>query len=168
VPRRLPFDPIAEAGRLWEVHWGPEAVPSMLAVTSIMRAQQILLGRLNELLKPLGLTFPRYEALMLLYYSRRGSLPLGIMGERLQVHRASVTNVIDRLEAQGLVRRVPHSSDRRGVLAELTHDGRVVAKEATERLNLELFGLASLDGEQLHAVFGVLRPLRVDADDFAP
>jgi len=76
----LPFDPIAEAGRLWREHWGPDAVPAMRAVTSIMRAQQILLGRLNELLKPLGLTFPRYEALMLLYYSRRGTLPLGLMG----------------------------------------------------------------------------------------
>lgn len=163
----LPFDPIAEAGRLWEEHWGRDAVPAMKAVTSIMRAQQILLGRLNELLKPLELTFPRYEALMLLYYSRRGTLPLGVMGERLQVHRASVTNVIDRLEAQGLVRRVPHASDRRAVLAELTHDGRVVAEEATERLNGELFGLGALDGRQLEDVFAVLRPLRIDADDFA-
>jgi len=167
VARRLKFDPIAEAGRLWEEHWGPDAVPAMKAVTSIMRAQQILLGRLNESLKPLGLTFPRYEALMLLHYSRRGSLPLGIMGERLQVHRASVTNVIDRLEAQGLVRRIPHASDRRTVLAELTHDGRVLAKEATERLNLELFGMGALDEEQLGAVFEVLRPLRLEADDFA-
>jgi DNA-binding MarR family transcriptional regulator len=163
----LPFDPIAEAGRLWREHWGPDAVPAMRAVTSIMRAQQILLGRLNELLKPLGLTFPRYEALMLLYYSRRGTLPLGLMGERLQVHRASVTNVIDRLEAQGLVRRVPHASDRRAVLAELTDDGRRVAEEATGRLNAELFGLGALDEDQLGAVFDVLRPLRVDADDFA-
>jgi DNA-binding MarR family transcriptional regulator len=167
VARRLPFDPIAEAGRLWEAHWGPEAVPAMKAVTSIMRAQQILLGRLNELLKPLGLTFPRYEALMLLYYSRRGSLPLGIMGERLQVHRASVTNVIDRLEAQGLVRRTPHASDRRTVLAELTPEGRRVAQTATERLNSALFCLESLDEGQLAAVFALLRPLRLDADDFA-
>jgi DNA-binding MarR family transcriptional regulator len=166
VARRLPFDPIAEAGRLWEAHWGPEAVPAMKAVTSIMRAQQILLGRLNELLKPLELTFPRYEALMLLYYSRRGSLPLGIMGERLQVHRASVTNVIDRLEAQGLVRRVPHSSDRRAVLAELTPEGRRAAEEATARLNAELFGLEALGAKQLEGVFAYLRPLRVDADDF--
>ena len=166
MARRLPFDPIAEAGRLWEAHWGPEAVPAMKAVTSIMRAQQILLGRLNELLKPLELTFPRYEALMLLYYSRRGSLPLGIMGERLQVHRASVTNVIDRLEAQGLVRRAPHASDRRTVLAELTPEGRRLAEEATARLNGELFGLEALEAEQLEGVFAYLRPLRVDADDF--
>ena len=52
----------------------------MSAVTSIMRVHQILMARLNDQLGPYGLTFPRYEALMLLFYSRRGSLPLGKMG----------------------------------------------------------------------------------------
>src|SRR4051812_31797692 len=80
----LRFDPIAEAGRQWRRHWGARAVPSMQAVTSIMRAQQILLARLNSALEPTGLTFPRYEALMLLYYSREGALPLGKIGDRLQ------------------------------------------------------------------------------------
>ena len=87
------FDPIAEAARNWDAHWGADPVPSMRAVTSIMRVQQILLARLNDELKRFDLTFPRYEALMLLYYSRRGSLPLGKMGDRLQVHRTSVTNI---------------------------------------------------------------------------
>ena len=96
------FDPVAEARRNWSAHWGDEPVPSMSAVTSIMRVQQILLARLNDELKPFDLTFPRYEALMLLYYSRRGALPLGKMGDRLQVHRTSVTNIIDGLERSGL------------------------------------------------------------------
>src|SRR5918997_5505711 len=94
---RLSFDPIAEARRQWEEHWGDDAVPAMAAVTSLMRVQQLLLARLNSLLKPWELTFPRYEALMLLFYSRRGSLPLGKMGDRLQVNRARVTNIVDRL-----------------------------------------------------------------------
>src|SRR5579862_7148711 len=64
VSKPLPFDPIAEAGAQWELRWGPGPVPSMRAVTSIMRVQQILLARLNTMLKPYGLTFPRYEALM--------------------------------------------------------------------------------------------------------
>ncbi len=102
MPAPLPFDPIAEAARQWDEHWQSDATLPMAAVTSIMRAEQILMARLNELLVPFDLTFPRYEALMLLYYSRRGSLPLGKIGDRLQVHRASVTNLIDRLEQQGL------------------------------------------------------------------
>src|ERR1044072_9213578 len=88
----LPFDPVEEAKRNWAQHWGDDPVPSMGAVTSIMRVQQILLARLNDVLKPFDLTFPRYGALMLLFYSRRGALPLGKMGDRLQVHLTSVTN----------------------------------------------------------------------------
>ena len=68
---------------------------------------------------------------MLLYYSRRGSLPLGKMGDRLQVHRTSVTNIIDGLERSGFVRREPHERDRRTTLAAITTSGRSVAVEAT-------------------------------------
>jgi DNA-binding MarR family transcriptional regulator len=167
VPR-LSFDPIAEARRQWDDHWGPDAVPAMGAVTSIMRVEQLMLARLNALLKPWDLTFPRYEALLLLYFSRRGSLPLGKMGDRLQVHRASVTNVIDRLEAAGLVRRLQHEQDRRAVLAEITDRGRAVAEEATQRLNAERFGTAPLEDAQLRELFELLRPMRVDAGDFTP
>jgi DNA-binding MarR family transcriptional regulator len=163
----LPFDPISEARRQWDAHWGAEAGASMAAVTSIMRVQQVLLARLNALLSEWGLTFPRYEALLLLYYSRRGSLPLGKIGDRLQVHRASVTNVIDRLEAQGLVRRLQHDTDRRAVLAEITEEGRKVARAATRRLNEARFGTAPLEDDRLEQVVELLRPVRIDAGDFA-
>src|ERR1700754_1964599 len=111
----------------------------MAAVTSIMRAEQILIARMNELLKPWDLTFPRYEALMLLFYSRNGSLPLGKMGERLQVHHTSITNTVDGLEKLGYAERRPHESDRRATLASITARGREVAQEATEVLNGERF-----------------------------
>src|SRR5579863_5704301 len=108
-----PPDLIAEARRQWLAHWDADAVPSMVAVTSIMRVHQILLARLNRLLVPWELTFARYEALMLLFYSRRGALPLGQIGSRLQVHPTSVTNTIDGLERLGLVVRRAHERDRR-------------------------------------------------------
>ena len=95
----LGFDPIDEAGRQWRKHWGARAVAPMMTVTSVMRVQQIWLARLNEILEPFHLTFARYEALILLYFTRTGSLPLGKMGARLQVHPTSVTNLIDGLEA---------------------------------------------------------------------
>ena len=134
APRFMPdFDPIAEAARNWDTHWGADPVPSMRAVTSIMRVQQILLARLNDELKRFDLTFPRYEALMLLYYSRRGALPLGKMGDRLQVHRTSVTNIIDGLERSGFVRREPHERDRRTTLAAITDAGRAVAVDGDGR-----------------------------------
>ncbi len=140
----------------------------MAAVTSIMRAQQILLARFNTLLRPLEITFPRYEALMLLSFSQAGELPLGKIGERLQVHRTSVTNIIDKLEADGLVERIPHTEDRRATLAKITPRGRKVGTAATEVLNRELFGVGGLSGDDLEQLTALLRELRVDAGDFEP
>jgi DNA-binding MarR family transcriptional regulator len=164
--RQLPFDPIEEARRHWEERWTKEAATEMVAVTSIMRVHQILMARLNEVLEPFELTFPRYEALMLLYLSRRGSLPLGKIGERLQVHRTSVTNTIDGLEKLGLVRRVPHESDRRAVLAEILPAGRRVAEASTKALNEADFATEPLGDDDLDDLTRVLRVLRVAAGDF--
>jgi DNA-binding MarR family transcriptional regulator len=161
-----PFDPIEEAARQWLEHWGPDALPSMSAVTSIMRVQQILLGRLNALLRPYDLTFPRYEALMILYYSRHGSLPLGKLGGLLQVHPTSVTNLIDRLESSGFVRRESHHHDRRTTLAAITPEGRRVAKAATQLLNEARFATDPLDDTELEAISDTLQPLRAAEDGF--
>jgi DNA-binding MarR family transcriptional regulator len=162
-----PFDPIAEARRQWVAHWGDAAVPSMSAVTSVMRVQQILMTRLNRLLKPYGLTFPRYEALMILRVSRRGALPLGKVGARLQVHPTSVTNLIDGLERDGLVRREAHAQDRRATLAIITERGRGVADAATDMLNAARFGTAPLEEGDLETISDILRALRADEDGFA-
>jgi DNA-binding MarR family transcriptional regulator len=164
----LRLDPIAEARRHWEARWDAEPSQAMAAVTSIMRAQQVLMARLNELLRPHGLTFPRYEALMLLSFTRTGALPLGKIGERLQVHRTSVTNIIDKLEADGFVQRVPHAEDRRATLAEITDAGREVAGAATTTLNADFFGLAALPPDDLESLTEILRGLRLDAGDFTP
>jgi DNA-binding MarR family transcriptional regulator len=166
MPEPLPFDPVNEAARNWSKHWGDDPVPSMRAVTSIMRVQQILLARLNDELKPFHLTFPRYEALMLLFYSRRGALPLGKMGDRLQVHRTSVTNIIDGLERSGFVTREPHERDRRTTLAAITDRGRETATKATERLNAMHFGTEPLAAHDLDELTKLLRRLRADADGF--
>src|SRR4051794_4135920 len=140
----------------------------MSAVTSIMRVQQILLARLNDTLKPYDLTFPRYEALMLLYYSRRGALPLGKMGDRLQVHRTSVTNIIDGLERSGFVVRERHERDRRTILAALTPRGREVAEAATPLLNDMRFGIGPLEDDELGSVTRIFERMRADADGFPP
>src|SRR6185437_3112743 len=129
-PIDLPFDPIERAAAIWERRFGESK--AMAAVTSIMRAQQILLAELDGLLRPFDLTFARYEALVLLSFSRTGALPLRLIGERLMVHPTSVTNTIDRLERAELVVRRPNPQDRRGTLAEITPAGREVMLAATE------------------------------------
>jgi DNA-binding MarR family transcriptional regulator len=166
VPNPLSFDPIEEAGRQWREHWGAAPVAPMMAVTSVMRVQQILLARLNETLAPFDLTFARYEALMLLYFSRAGSLPLGRMGARLQVHPTSVTNLVDGLEKAGYAKRAPHPRDRRTTLATITATGREAAGAATEALHAIKFGTPPLRKGELETITDVLRKVRVAAGDF--
>jgi DNA-binding MarR family transcriptional regulator len=164
--RSLDFDPIAEARSHWERRWGPQPSLAMAAVTSIMRVQQILLAEINELLRPFRINFPRYEALMLLSFSRQGALPLGKMGERLQVHPTSVTNIVDRLEADGFVKRSPHSIDRRTILAEITPSGRRIAQRATKAVNEAGFAMSPYTRKELELVVVLLRGLRIYAGDF--
>jgi DNA-binding MarR family transcriptional regulator len=165
----LPFDPVERASESWTTHYpeaGEDVYASMRAVTSIMRAQQILLAGLDTALKPFSLTFSRYEALVLLTFSSTGALPLSKIGERLQVHATSVTNVIDRLESSGFVRREPNPRDGRGTLAVITGAGRAVADAATKKLHETRFGLGGLTPEDLQRLFSILRRLRQDAGDF--
>ena len=165
--RPLPIDPIGEARRQWQAHGWDEAAPAMAVVTSIMRLQQIYLAQADTILRPMGLTFARYEVLMLLSFSRSGQLPLGKIGERLQVHAASVTNAVDRLEDQGLVTREPNPDDGRGTLAALTAAGRQLAHRATAVMNDGLFAQVGLSREELDHLFASLGELRRGAGDFA-
>ena len=106
----------------------------MVAVTSIMRVHQILIGRLNELLEPFGLTFPRYEALMLLFSAARLAAagqdrraPPGPPDQRHQHDRRAGE---DRPRAPGPARVRPPRGPRRD-----PPRGREVAEQATEALN---------------------------------
>jgi DNA-binding MarR family transcriptional regulator len=166
VPRPLDFDPIDEARSQWSERWSPDVSDAMAAATSIMRAHQMVLAAVDGALRPFGLTFARYEGLVLLLFSRNGSLPLGKMGPRLMIHPTSVTNIIDRLEAQGLVRRVPHPTDGRTTLAEITDEGRTLAQRATRAVNGVTFGLDALSPQDLQDLMRIIRKLRLQAGDF--
>ena len=166
--RPLKFDPIFEARRQWAAHGWEDSAEGMAVVTSVFRVQQIYLARIDAALKPHRLTFARYEVLMLLCFARRGSLPMGKMGTRLQVHPTSVTNAVDRLEQEGLVRRVPHPTDRRTTMAEVLPEGRRLADAATESLNREVFSHPFLFPDDAAALVELLAKLRARAEDFAP
>lgn len=167
-PRPLPLDPIEEAHRQWTEHGWGEVADGMAAVTSLVRAQQIVMARVDEALRPSGLTFSRYELLMLLNFSKTGALPMAVASARLQVHPTSVTNTVDRLEAAQLVKRVPHPSDRRATLIEITDAGRDSVAEATIALNRQVFANAGLPPERLHLLLQLLAEFRQTAGDFDP
>jgi DNA-binding MarR family transcriptional regulator len=166
APKPLGFDPIAEARKNWDNNGWDDASLGMAMVTSVMRAHQILLARVHHTLEPFGLTFAQFEALRLLAFSRNGKLPLGKVGARLQVHPASVTNVIDRLESKGLVRRLQHPDDMRTTLASITRSGRRVTTKATDALNEQVFRNSGLADDRLESLVDVVTELRQSAGDF--
>jgi DNA-binding MarR family transcriptional regulator len=162
--RPLQFDPIERAGELWAQRIGPSE--TMVAVTNVMRVQQILQHAVDAALRPHALTFARYEALVLLSFSRRGSLPMRVMGERLQLHPTSVTNIVDRLQADRLVQRAPHPTDGRATLVTITAAGSERLDKATTALTATEFGLVGLDDQQTAQLTRLLTAVRRAAGDF--
>jgi DNA-binding MarR family transcriptional regulator len=153
-------DPIELARRNWiDAGWGA-AADGMAFVTSLVRVQQLVLGRIEELLRPHGLTFARFEVLRLLAFSRRGVLPVGKVGERLQVHPASVTNAVQRLEDAGLVERSANPADGRSVLVAITPAGRRLVERCTDLLNQEVFAPLPIDPVDRDAATAALSSLR--------
>ncbi|WP_448388353.1 MarR family winged helix-turn-helix transcriptional regulator [Microbacterium aurum] len=162
----LPVDPIAEARRQWVAHGWDDAADGMSAVTSVMRAHQLLLAEVDRALKPLGLSFARYEMLRLLAFTREGRMPMASATARLQVHPATVTSAVDRLERDGLLRRTPHPRDGRATMLALTDVGRDLTERATDALNQSVFSKVGLDVDDMKMLVHVIAKLRLEAGDF--
>ncbi len=166
MTKPLAEDPIALAHHHWVERGWDDAADGMALVTSIMRIQQELLARIDGELQSFQLTFARYEALMLLEFTRLGQLPLGKIGERLQVHPASVTNVVQRLSDDGYIRRTPNPDDGRSTLATITPTGSRTARAATEHLNHHVFSTLPLDTTDQVAITNVFATVRHAFGDF--
>ncbi|MDZ7678920.1 MAG: MarR family transcriptional regulator [Acidimicrobiales bacterium] len=156
--RDATFDPLAEANRQFLAH-DLDRPRSMHAAVSLIHAHQVVSTRIERTLRPLGLTFARYEVLMLLSFSRSGSLPITKVGERLLVHPTGATKLVDKLEAQDLVCRKPNPQDRRGTLAEITPAGRRLGQRASSLLGEIGFGV-DLPDPDLETLIELLRTVR--------
>lgn len=156
------FDAISEARRQWLVHELDEPV-AMTAATSLIHAQQVVTSAIERALRPLGLSFARYEILMLLSFSRNGALPITKMGERLLVHPTGITKLVDKLEDDDLVRREPNPDDRRSILVHITPSGRRLGKKASKVVADVRFG-ADLPDEELEQLITLLGRLRLSGE----
>lgn len=158
-------DPIREAHRQWTRHGWADAADGMAMVTSVVRVQQLLMERIDAVLRPLGLTFARYEVLRLLSFSSAGGMPMTRLGSLLQVHPTSVTSAVDRLEKQGYVERARRTEDRRVVIASITEAGRAVVETATEGLNTEVFEQPGIEPDRVTALTDLLGAVRAGSGD---
>jgi DNA-binding MarR family transcriptional regulator len=158
-------DPIRRAHQQWVRHGWVEAADGMAMVTSIARVHQLLAERIDAVLRPLDLTFARYEVLMVLSFTADGSMSMTRLGSLLQVHPSSVTSAVDRLQKQGLAERVRSQSDGRLVLATITDAGREIIRSATEGLNTHVFERPGIGGQQVVEITNLLSAVRAEAGD---
>lgn len=158
-------DPIREAYRQWQQHGWGGAAEGMAMVTSVVRAHQLLMERIDAVLRPLDLSFARYEALRLLAFTTTGTMPMTRLGSLLQVHPTSVTSAVNRLVGQGYAERLRREDDRRVILAAITPTGRQVVEEATKQLNAKVFEQPGLTASQVTDLTALLTALRAAAGD---
>src|SRR5918994_1458063 len=157
------MDPILEAKRQWIAHGWADAADGMALVTSLVRVHQLVMERIDSALRPHDLSFARYEVLRLLSFTQDGQLPMAKLGSRLQVHPASVTSAVARLEKQGFVRRSRSADDGRVVLAAISDAGREAVEAATISLNSEVFEKPGID--DVHDLTALLTQLRAASGD---
>jgi DNA-binding MarR family transcriptional regulator len=161
-----PFDVVEASRRVWERHWEPEAASGMAVFTAILRSYQLLADEVERVMRSHQLTFARYEVLIWLMTDPESSLTLSWISKTLRIPPATVTNIIDRLEQDKLVRRVAHPSDARTTLAVITTRGRRVASAATEALNGTVYERIGLSEPQRRELTDLLAALRVSGNEF--
>lgn len=104
--------------------------------SALIEAARTLESRLEQALAPLQLSLAKFGVLRVLVHEQR-ALPLSAIAQRQKCVRSNMTQLTDRLEADGLVRRVDDPQDRRAVLAECTAAGKVAMARAEEVLRAE-------------------------------
>jgi DNA-binding MarR family transcriptional regulator len=161
-----PFDVVEASRRVWLERWDPEAASGMAVFTAILRSYQLLNDQVTNVMKSHDLTFARYEVLAWLAMDPESSLTLSWISKTLRIPPATVTNIIDQLEDEKLLRRVPHPSDARTTLAVITPRGKRIATDATRDLNATVYEKIGLNERQRNQLLDLLAVLRASGNEF--
>lgn len=107
-----------------------------MALGTLLRAHRLLLDLVDEVLRrEAGLSFPLWEVLVTLALDPQKRLRMVDLTKRMCVSKSNVTQLIDKLEGQGLVVRETSTADRRLVYAVLTEAGREAVDRGTTVFN---------------------------------
>ena len=112
--------------------------------------------RRREVSEALGMSFGRTRAVRRV---ARTPLSMGELADALGIDPANATGLVDDLEAQGLVRRGPHPTDRRAKVVEATRKGKTLARRADEILSRPPPALVALSAEDLGTLRRILAGL---------
>ena len=131
------------------------------ALLGVLRTAALLEHRINEILRPYGITDLQYNVLRIL----RGARPDGLCGrdisERLVSQVPDVSRLLDRMESVQLLRRERDDTDRRHVTARITPKGLRLLDETTPKLDeYEQKRFGDFDAERLQQIIDGLADIR--------
>ncbi|MBZ8176499.1 MarR family transcriptional regulator [Corynebacterium poyangense] len=153
------LETLAEAKRQWAKRHSDTAAEGLVTISWIIRGADILRRGAEDVLKPFGVTFNQFELLTMLSYSRAGGLPMSKINSRLQLPPPSLTHLVGKLDAKGLVTRVPNDKDRRSTLVSISESGLELLERSTKHVNeyFENVGLNQQDQQSLCRLMAKLR-----------
>jgi DNA-binding MarR family transcriptional regulator len=146
----------------------PAAVEAVISVNLTNSAQVAAMGRHCDSMG-VSRTIGRHQLLRILYFAPEHRLTQVEVASEMQVTSANVTFLVDGLEKEALVRRVPSLTDRRTVYVELTESGYEFANRIVP--SLAVFMAAMVEGfseEDKHKLSELLDRVRRNAENFAP
>ncbi|MFI5660644.1 MarR family winged helix-turn-helix transcriptional regulator [Streptomyces sp. NPDC051684] len=125
-------------------------------------------GVYRELLKDLGLTYPQYLAMLVLWETapEEGPLPVKRLGERLRLDSGTLSPLLKRLETNGLVRRERSTADERSVTVTLTDAGATLKDRAAE-VPRQIAAATGFDLEEIETLRARLEQLTRALDGWA-
>ncbi|NWF28062.1 MarR family transcriptional regulator [Streptomyces sp. PKU-EA00015] len=128
---------------------------------ALYAAQRAVTAAYRPLLAELGLTYPQYLAMLVLW--ERGEVPVKELAAALRLDYGTVSPLLKRLESAGLVRRERSAADERSVLLVLTDEGRAL-RERAERVPGQLMRSTGLEGPEIARLRAELHRLAQEAD----
>ncbi|HCT76438.1 MAG TPA: MarR family transcriptional regulator [Micromonosporaceae bacterium] len=152
-------DPVEWSREQWVAHKQP-APDQFTAMVAILRTHQAMCSSIDSTLRTHDLTRTGYLLMTTLLLSRDGTRPLGQLSKQLMVHPTTVTLALDQLEKRKLLKRKPHPTDRRTILATLTPAGRELLDKVTKALSDTDYGLTGVSNKLSNKVVDVLRDVR--------
>jgi len=145
----------------------PAVHEAVRAYVKLMRASRAVTGRVEKLLATAGLTLTQLGVLEVILH--KGPMMHRDLGRKVLTSAGNMTDVVDKLEARGLVRRVRAADDRRQVRVELTDTGRSLIERLFPRHAEDIArAMAGLDSGDLDRLGDLLRRLGIAAARPAP
>jgi DNA-binding MarR family transcriptional regulator len=142
-----------------DLYEAPQTDPGTLLQGLIAVAHEVD-ERINAALERNELSLPKLTVLQILVQAGE-PIPLGVVSERFGCVKSNITQLVDRLAADNLVRRVPDPADRRSILAAITDEGRqrmVAGQTEVDRVTASILnGLTPPDRGQLERLLGLVR-----------